>query len=121
MASVLVGYVRLKVFALITLTMSPCDKRRFLELNLVDITHWIFPSILMRSYWTKHAKSKWLTKMQGAKSCQNIWHQGCPCSQLHFLNIFPFFIPTQLHASHLGEFDSQSHRVLDWRLQRLGL
>src|SRR6266540_5435771 len=68
MASVLVGYVRLKMFALITLTMSPCDERRFLELNLVDITHQIFPSILMRSYWTKHVKSKWLTKMQGTKS-----------------------------------------------------
>jgi len=68
MASVLVGYVRLKVFTLITLTMSPCDERRFLELNLVDITHRIFPSVLMRSYWTKHVKSKWLTKMQGTKS-----------------------------------------------------
>src|SRR6266545_4100288 len=68
MASVLVGYVRLKAFALIALTMSPCVERRFLERNLVDITHQIFPSVLMRSYWTKHAKLKWLTKMQGAKS-----------------------------------------------------
>ncbi len=49
-----------------------------------------------------------------------IWHQGCPGSKLHFLNFFPFLIPIWLHAPYMGELDFQSHRFLDWHLQRLG-
>jgi len=50
MVSALVEYATSKVFtSIVAITMSPCDKTRFLELNPINTTHLIFPSVLMRS------------------------------------------------------------------------
>ena len=60
MVSVLVEYATLKVFTLVlTQTMSPCNKTRFLELHLINTYLLIFLSTLMRSWWYKHTTLKW--------------------------------------------------------------
>jgi len=50
MVSDLVEYATSKVFtSILAQTMSPCDETRFLELHLLNMTHLIFPSALMRN------------------------------------------------------------------------
>ena len=85
--------------------------------NLSNLSIYIHEKLLEKACNVKMAPDnktcETLAKKHGINSVSVVF-------KFHLLNFFSFLAPIQFHISYLKEFNSKSHWILDWQLQRLG-